>query len=245
LNNSDQNIYDPQFVKGVFDRCGSAYRRWSTIASFGFVWIWRRQCVNNLPLPSSTTEKGYDLMAGTGELWPHLKSRFSNTTEINAIDISGKMVEQAIERLHRHSEFTVNIIEADVLTSKLAANSAGFVVSAFGLKTFDKQQQQIIATKIADVLKPGGTFSLVEASDPVGWVFRPLYRFHMDKVLPIIERVFLNGAQDFSMIGQYTQNFVNCRHFAQHLRLAGLEVEYKSYFFGCASGVIGRKPQSS
>lgn len=197
--------------------------------------------MNNLPLPTIGIENGYDFMAGTGELWPHLKYRFSTTTEITAIDISAKMVEQAIDRLHKHREFKVKIVEADVLASDLPANSASFIVSAFGLKTFNKDQQQIIATKIAGVLKQGGTFSLVEASDPLGWILRPLYRFHMDMVLPLVEHIFLNGAQDFSVVGQYTQNFVDCHHFEQCLRSAGLEVEYKSYFFGCASGVIGRK----
>ena len=197
--------------------------------------------MNNLPLPTIGIENGYDLMAGTGELWPHLKYRFSTTTEINAIDISAKMVEQAIDRLHKHREFKVKIVEADVLASDLPANSASFIVSAFGLKTFNKEQQQIIATKIASVLKQGGTFSLVEASDPLVWILRPLYRFHMDMVLPLVEHIFLNGAQDFSVVGQYTKNFVDCHYFEQCLRSAGLEVEYKSYFFGCASGVIGRK----
>ena len=31
-----QDIYDPLFVKGVFDRTSAAYRYWSQIASFGF-----------------------------------------------------------------------------------------------------------------------------------------------------------------------------------------------------------------
>jgi ubiquinone/menaquinone biosynthesis C-methylase UbiE len=245
LKDSQADIYDPQYVKGVFDRCGSAYRRWSSVASFGFTWLWRRQCVNNLPAPRSGAEGGYDLMAGTGELWPHLASKFPAPLTITAIDISSTMVEQAIARWHKNGNYDVKIIEADILASDLAANSAHYVVSAFGLKTFNKDQQAAIANTIAHVLKPGGTFSLVEASDPIKWFLRPAYRFHMEKVLPFIERKFLNGAQDFSMIGTYTKNFVDCRHFEQCLRAAGLEVQYKSYFFGCASGVIGMKPMQA
>ena len=68
-----QDIYDPLFVKGVFDRCSAAYRYWSQIASFGFVFLWRRQCVDHMPaiLPDGAT--GLDLMAGTGEAWPYLE----------------------------------------------------------------------------------------------------------------------------------------------------------------------------
>jgi len=38
-----QDIYNPHFVKGVFDRCSAGYRYWSQIASFGFIFLWRRQ----------------------------------------------------------------------------------------------------------------------------------------------------------------------------------------------------------
>ena len=58
----------------------------------------------------------------------------------------------------------------------------------------------------------------------------------------MIERLFLNGAQDFTMIGDYSENFGNATQFAEYLRSEGLEVVYHKYFFGCASGVSGIKP---
>ena len=71
---------------------------------------------------------------------------------------------------------------------------------------------------------------------------RDLYRIHMDLVLPIAERTLLKGATDFAMIGQYTKNFGNASAFAGMLEAEGLEIAYRPYFFGCASGVAGRKP---
>lgn len=61
-------------------------------------------------------------------------------------------------------------------------------------------------------------------------------------MLPLIERVFLRGAQDFAMIGTYSTNFGNAQQFARMLRNEGLEVRYSRYFFGCATGVSGIKP---
>jgi demethylmenaquinone methyltransferase/2-methoxy-6-polyprenyl-1,4-benzoquinol methylase len=46
------------------------------------------------------------------------------------------------------------------------------------------------------VLKPGGVFSMIEASDPKGWWLRPLYLLHLKVGLPLVERIFLRGAQD-------------------------------------------------
>ena len=99
-----------------------------------------------------------------------------------------------------------------------------------------------MAKQIARILKPGGSFALIEASDPKGWALRPLYRFYLDTVLPTVERYFLRGANDFSMIGTYTRNFGDCAGMADALKAAGLEVTLRSHFFGCATSVAGTKP---
>jgi ubiquinone/menaquinone biosynthesis C-methylase UbiE len=236
------DIYDADYVKGVFDRCSDRYIAFSYACSLGFTERWRRQCVQHMPEPPSSAPTGYDLMAGTGEVWPHLLKRWPKLGSITAVDISGGMHRRAMKRLHAHRAHRIQFIEDNVLKSRLPDASADFVVSTFGLKTFSADQHRQLARLIARVLKPGGTFSLIEASDPRGWILRPLYLFHLKGVLPMVERLLLRGAQDFSMIGTYSTNFGNAEAFAGMMRECGLQVEYRKYFFGCASGVAGRKP---
>ena len=235
------DIYDPAFVKGVFDRCSGKYIAFSRFCSFGFTERWRRQCVAAMPAPPTDAPRGYDLMAGTGEVWPHLLKRWPGIGEIVAVDISTGMHALAMARLHRHRAQKIAFIEDDVLASDLPDASADFVISTFGLKTFNPAQHARLAALIARVLKPGGSFSLIEASDPKGWWLRPLYLFHLKTVLPLVERLFLRGAQDFAMIGTYSTNFGDASAFAAMLRAEGLEVTYRRFFFGCATGVAGRK----
>ena len=83
---------------------------------------------------------------------------------------------------------------------------------------------------------------MIEASDPRGWILRPLYLFHLKAVLPLVERTLLRGAQDFAMIGTYSTAFGDASAFAEMLRSEGLDVTFKRYFFGCATGVFGTKP---
>jgi len=237
-----QDIYDPAFVKGVFDRCSSRYIGLSWLFSFGFTERWRRQCVAAMPAPHVPRSSGYDLMAGTGEVWPHLLKRFPDIASIQAVDISSGMHRLAMERLHAHRANRIAFLEEDVLANDLPADSADFVISTFGLKTFSSAQHARLARQIARCLKPGGVFSLIEASDPKGWLLRPLYLFHLKRVLPLIERTLLSGAQDFSMIGTYSTNFGDASAFADLLRAQGLEVEFRRCFFGCATLVAGRKP---
>ncbi|MGJ4855745.1 class I SAM-dependent methyltransferase [Labrys sp. La1] len=237
-----EDIYDPQFVKGVFDRCSDKYIAFSTWCSLGFTERWRRQCVEALPAPAASAATGYDLMAGTGEAWPHLLKRHPAIGGIVAVDISTGMHQRAMTRLHAHRAHKISFIEDDVLSSNLPDGSADFVISTFGLKTFNPVQHRKLAALIARCLKPGGSFSLIEASDPKGWWLRPLYRFHLRAVLPMIERFLLKGAQDFAMIGTYSANFGDASAFARMLEAEGLQVEYRKFFYGCATGVCGRRP---
>ncbi|WOH48093.1 hypothetical protein [Bradyrhizobium sp. sBnM-33] len=43
------------------------------------------------------------------------------------------------------------------------------------------------------------------------------------------------------MIGTYSINFGSAAEIAAMLRAHGLEVKFSKYFFGCATGVAGRK----
>ena len=195
-----------------------------------------------MPGPQTPQPKGYDLMAGTGEVWPHLLRRFPDIGAITAVDISSGMHRRAVERLHAHRAHKIAFIEDDVLASDLPDDSADFLVSTFGLKTFNREQHAKLARLVARCLKPGGVFCMIEASDPKGWWLRPLYLFHLKVVLPLVERTLLKGAQDFSMIGTYSTNFGDASAVADMLRAERLDVEFKRFFFGCATAVAGRKP---
>jgi demethylmenaquinone methyltransferase/2-methoxy-6-polyprenyl-1,4-benzoquinol methylase len=240
-NRGDEDIYDPSFVKGVFDRCSGRYIAFSWVCSFGFTERWRRQCVEALPRLAEAAA-GYDLMAGTGEVWPHLFKRRPEVAEVTAVDISSGMHRRALDRLHADRAHKIAFIEDDVLASGLPDASADFVVSTFGLKTFRREQQAELARLVARVLKPGGAFAMIEASDPKGWRLRPLYLFHLRTALPLIERLLLRGAQDFAMIGTYSVNFGDASFMADRLAEQGLEVAFRRHFFGCATSVSGRKP---
>jgi len=250
-----QDIYDPAFVATLFDRCSARYRRWSALSSFGFVWLWRKQCVDRLIGQTSIARiqdgvvssripkvtQVVDLMSGTGEIWPHVLAAFPRS-QITAIDISPAMHAEALSKLHGTRAHKISHITADALDSDLPAETADLLMATFGLKTFNPTQQTQLAGQIARILRPGGSFSLIEASDPKGWIFRPLYRAYLGRILPLAERLFLQGTQDFSLIATYLKNFEDCRHMEAALREAGLNVTFRKHFFGCATSVAGTKP---
>ena len=128
------------------------------------------------------------------------------------------------------------------LGGELKQGSADVVVSSFGLKTLNRHQQMQLSQLVAALLRPGGMFSFVEISVPRFWPLRMVYMFYLNHIIPWIGRIFLGNPSNYRMLGLYTQQFGNCKHFAACLRQQGMQVAEANHFFGCATGVRGIKP---
>lgn len=228
--------YDAESVRALFDDMASTYGHVNLISSFGFTARWRHQVVAGLPLAAA--ECVIDLMSGMGELWRSLAPGLPGSARLVGVDLSPEM----IRRTRRAWRFSVDVREADVLTWDFPPASADVVVSSFGLKTLDRKQQRELAHRVAQLLKPGGSYSFVEISVPPFLPLRSLYMFYLHKVIPLIGRLLLGNTDTYRMLGVYTEAFGNSTHFANCLAQAGLESVPVSYFFGCATGVRGTKP---
>jgi ubiquinone/menaquinone biosynthesis C-methylase UbiE len=231
--------YDPESIRTLFDDMASTYGHVNLVSSFGFTARWRHQTVAGLPLGSS--ECVVDLMSGMGELWRSLAPGLPTSARVIGVDISPEMA----RRTHRDWRFRVEVLVRDVLTWDPPPAFADVVVSSFGLKTFDSEQQQRLAFAVAQLLKPGGTYSFIEISVPPFRPLRAVYMFYLKWLIPLVGRVLLGNPDCYRMLGVYTQAFGNATHFASCLRKAGLDVVPVSYFFGCATGARGNKPSAS
>ena len=227
--------YDAESVRALFDEMAATYGPVNVVSSFGFCVRWRHQAVAGLNLESAASV--VDLMSGMGELWRSLGRGLPGSARVLAVDISPEMTRRA----GRRQPFALEVRLGDVLTMELPAASADVVVSSFGVKTFDREQQRRLAGIVAHLLRPGGRYSFIEISVPPFAPLRVLYMFYLKYVIPFIGRLFLGNPSNYRMLGIYTAAFGDVSHFRTCLSDAGLDAEQVSYFFGCASGVRGRK----
>jgi ubiquinone/menaquinone biosynthesis C-methylase UbiE len=228
--------YDPEVVRKLFDDMAATYGHVNLFSSFGFTARWRHQVVADLPLSSAACV--VDLMSGMGELWRSLSRRLPGSARVVGVDISPEMARRARRTWH----FPVDVVVTDVLTWQPGSAIADVVVSSFGLKTLDREQQERLARKVAELLRPGGTYAFIEISVPPFLPLRLIYMFYLSWLIPIVGRIFLGDPDCYRMLGQYTQAFDNVGHFARCLDRAGLQGTTVSYFFGCATGARGIKP---
>lgn len=237
---TQDELYDPRFVCRLFDEMARTYGIVNLISSFGFTLRWRRQCLGGIELaPDSTV---LDLMTGMGELCPDVSRSLGGRGKIIALDISPVMCERARQQVRLAGGVEFEVIQADALDCPIADQSVDSVVSTFGLKTFDQDQLERLARQVHRVLRPGGTFTFLEISVPKSTLLKIPYLAYINHIIPWIGRLALGNPDNYRLLGVYTSAFGDCRKAAGSFADAGLQVDFRSYFFGCATGLTGRKP---
>ncbi len=236
---SQDDMYDPQFVRRLFNEMSATYGVTNYLSSFGFCRRWREQCVAQVPIRPGMTV--YDLMTGMGECWPLINRRLRNEGKLVALDFSDEMCRRAEARKARLPHLNVEVVEQDFLHNTLPSASADCLVSCFGLKTFSDVQKERVAREIARLLKPGGMFSLLEISVPPGALLRVPYMGYLTYGIPLIGKLLLGNPDNYRMLGLYTEMFKDCGTMRALLQQQGLDVEQRRYFFGCATALRGRK----
>jgi ubiquinone/menaquinone biosynthesis methyltransferase len=217
-----------------------SYDRTNLITSFGFSRRWRLQAVERLGLRPGLAV--HDWMTGMGEGWAPILRRIGPAGRLVAVDLSEGMLSHARRRLGTMGG-DIEVIEGDLLELGLPSESADAILCLFGVKTLSVTDRRRFAAELARVLRPGGSFSLIEVSVP-GW--RPLraaYLFYLKTVIPILGRILLGNPDNYRMLGVYTERFGDCGALADVIRAAGLDATYGQSFFGCATGVWGSRPR--
>ncbi|MGR3810307.1 class I SAM-dependent methyltransferase [Jiulongibacter sp. NS-SX5] len=234
------DIYNEQFVAGLFNRMSQTYGLTNYLSSFGFTERWRRQCVKEIDW-SQNIKQGYDFMSGMGESWPNIEKELKSEHKITGVDLSPVMNATAVRKSKLYKRMTIEIEEQNILENRLSSESADYIISTFGLKTFSSDQLKILAKQINRILKKGGQFSMIEISKPKNRLLQLPYIFYLKYLIPLIGKLFMGNSADYRMLGVYCTNFGDCTEFSEFLKEEGLRVKMKSYFFGCATGVVGHK----
>lgn len=232
------DIYSANFVKNLFNEMSNSYERMNYITSFGFSERWRKQCMTKVEISPKMVV--YDLMTGMGEMWSYILKDLVNEGKLIAVDFSEGMLKNADNKKEIFNDKNIIILEKDVLLDSFDIK-ADCLISTFGLKTFSEEQLNLFAKKINEILKTGGTFSFIEVSKPNNKLLSFFYFFYLKKIIPILGKLFLGNPENYRMLGIYTEKFANCRRAERIFRNNGFTVNYAEYFFGCASGIYGKK----
>ncbi len=233
------DIYEPKFVEKLFDNMSSSYSKVNYVTSFGFSERWRRQCVEEVQIEKGRTV--VDLMTGMGECWRHILKNSDHDSKLIGLDISGEMTKRAEKTKLKFPDSEIRVLKENVFSNSIATESADYVISGFGLKTFNDEQLEELASEISRILKPNGKFSLIDVSVPANKVLKAFYMFYLKKIIPILGKLFLGSPDTYRMLGIYTEKYINSRNVFRIFQRPEFEVRYVKRFFGCATGIVGTK----
>lgn len=217
----------------------SSYERMNFITSFGFSMRWRRQFLDSFKQTNNAAEL-IDLLTGMGETWEATKRKLPKSN-LTVLDFSDGMLKYAKQKSKLKFSNKINILQQDILNNQLPSNHYDFVTCAFGLKTFNAEQLQILASETKRILKKGGQFSFIEVSKPNNKILNKLYGFYLGKIIPIMGRLLLGNPEEYKMLWKYTNKFGNAKKASEIFSRTGLITNFNSYFYGCATGFYGTK----
>ena len=232
-------IYNPEYVKDLFNKMSSSYERMNYITSFGFSARWRKQSLKCLKADTTPVEI-IDLLSGMGETWNAIFQRYPDA-QLTALDFSEGMTQYAIAKNRVKYNNKVTILRDNVLSNTLPSGHFDMVTCSYGLKTFDEQQLTMLGQEVARILKPGGQFTFVEVSQPANFILQILYSCYLKFIIPLLGKVFLADPTQYKMLWQYTNRFGNARRTQKVFESCGLQTGYASFFGGCATGIYGMK----
>lgn len=235
----ENNIYNPEYVKRLFNRMSSSYERMNFITSFGFSIRWRRQFLESFNQTNHKAEI-IDLLTGMGETWNSTKNKLPNSN-LTVLDFSDGMLKYAKQKSKLKFNNEVIVMQQDILNNELPSNHYDFVTCAFGLKTFNQEQLEVLAWETKRILKQGGQFSFIEVSKPNNKILKSLYGFYLGKIIPILGWLLLGDPEEYKMLWQYITKFENAEKAKEIFAKTGLIANFNSYFYGCATGFYGTK----
>ncbi|WP_242117703.1 bifunctional demethylmenaquinone methyltransferase/2-methoxy-6-polyprenyl-1,4-benzoquinol methylase UbiE [Aestuariivivens sediminicola] len=189
-------------VKKMFDNISGDYDGLNRVISFGIDVKWRNKVVNLLK--RNHPETILDIATGTGDLAINLAE--TGAEKIIGLDISSGMLEIGKTKIQRkHLESKIEMVLGDSENIPFENNTFDAITVAFGIRNFESLEQGL--KEILRVLKPGGSFVILETSIPKKTPFRQGYFLYTKNILPLIGRIFSKDKSAYKYLSESASNF--------------------------------------
>lgn len=173
-------------VAKMFDTISKDYDGLNRVISFGIDVKWRKKVVKIIK--DSGANSILDIATGTGDL-AILFAEATTATNIVGLDLSRGMLDVGQQKINKKGlSGKVKMIQGDSENLPFEDNSFDAITVSFGVRNFETLKKGL--SEILRVLKPQGTFVILETSIPTKSPFKQGYKFYTKNILPLIGKVF-------------------------------------------------------
>lgn len=215
----------------MFDTISGDYDGLNRVISFGIDIKWRKKVVNIIKAAQPNTI--LDIATGTGDLAINLAE--TNAEKIVGLDISSGMLEIGKEKISRKNlSNKIEMVIGDSENLPFEDNAFDAITVAFGIRNFETLDTGL--AEIYRVLKPNGTFVILETSVPTQPLYKSGYKFYTKNILPLIGKAFSKDRSAYKYLSDSASVFPYGEELNNILRNIGfINVEDLPQTFGVAT----------
>jgi len=198
----DSQLNKKEQVAQMFDNISKEYDGLNRVISFGIDVKWRKKVVDIVA--KSKAKRILDIATGTGDLAINLAE--TEAEEIIGLDISDGMLEVGRKKIAaKHLSDKIKMTLGDSENLPFDDDSFDAITVAFGVRNFENLEKGL--SEILRVLKPHGTFVILETSVPTKSPFKQGYKLYSKYILPTIGKVFSKDRSAYSYLSESASVF--------------------------------------
>ena len=218
-------------VENMFDSIASSYDFLNHFLSFGIDYYWRNKALKIIK--SVNPESILDIATGTGDL--AILSSKANPKRIVGIDISQNMLNVGIEKINKKGlQNLITMQKEDSEDLSFEDNTFDLAMAAFGVRNFENLEKGL--SEIRRVLKPGGTFIVLELSQPRVFPMKQFYSFYSNNILPTFGKIVSNDSSAYTYLPESVKRFPSYEKFTQIMDKVGFKnTSFEPLTFGISN----------
>lgn len=240
MTSYDKN--DPETIREMFNSIAKSYDKANGILSFQMHKRWNNALVREAIMPYRP-EKLLDLCCGTGEIaFSYLRQSTAHEPKVYLLDFSEEMLSYAREKAEADnlSHYDVVYFQADAQSIPLPNSYIDCTTMAYGIRNI--KNPKICIDDVYRVLKPGGTFGILELTQPSNPLMRLGHTLYLRTVLPLMGKIITSNKQAYDYLCRSINTFIPPEKLEEMIKNAGFkDIKRLSLCGGVATILIGKK----
>lgn len=198
----DSSLGKKEQVTQMFDNISGNYDDLNRVISLGIDVKWRKKVV--AIVADKKPETILDIATGTGDL--AILMTQTSAKKIIGLDLSVGMLEIGKKKIATQNlSDKIEMVVGDSENIPFPDNYFDAITVSFGIRNFETLEKGL--AEIYRVLKPNGTFVILETSVPTKFPFKQGYSFYTKTILPLIGKIFSKDKNAYSYLSTSAANF--------------------------------------
>jgi len=222
---------EKEYIRKMYAGISSRYDLLNHVLSLGRDRSWRRFAVSKLP-----SGLILDICSGTGDV----AIEVSKISDAVASDFCVEMLKLCAMKIIENDIKNISCIQNDAENLSFRDSSFDGAIVAFGIRNVADIKKAL--SEMRRAVRKGGKIVVLEFSQPRNRVFRSIYFFYFQKLLPLIGKAVSKKTGPYSYLPSSVMAFPKREEFIELMKSSGMkDLEFYDLTFGIATVYVGSK----